>query len=441
MEVPERAEKVTALLALPGVLVIVDECHETSLRKSMLALKGLESSPACWVGLTATPDSKGRKIELGDVYRDLVCGPNYRTLIDTPDPLVSAAYGSPMGALVETDYRIMRTRIDTSQATVGADGEWEDDSLAVAAMDPAVMRAVVDAWQLEAIGQRSVAFCCTVEHALALGRVFADDGIPVAITTGTAKNTGLILPGGGFKRLKRAEIDRLLADGDVWVLMTVAALGKGWDLPEVEVMVDCKPLLQSGTWYQEVGRIKRVCARTQKRLSICLDFAGNVGRHGRLEWILDWKLPKGHQGKKSSKKWKEPAALECPDCKAVFPVGTPYCEVCGFLFPLPEKPPPPKGLEYKASDAWANGYIADVGQRVRGIPVFDLGVREKHNDEWGDYLYVWGRADDGRYWSCFTRCAKDWVFAARKLTGTVKHFGTWKDGTPKSVLTRVVWEP
>lgn len=432
--------EVAAWVGQEKTLIIIDEAHETALRASVVPwLQGTESRSR-FLLLTATPDSMGREIELGDVCDALAVGPTYRELIDVPDERVTSDYeaaGFPgaMGALCPTTYLPLEPRISVSGVRVMPNGEYDAAQLSVPAMEDEIIEAVVDAWLEHAGGRRTVGFCVTRGHALKQAEAFARRGISAAIVTGVDKETGFVTAD-GFRKAKRSEVDAALDELRVSVLMSVDALSKGWDLPSVEVALDLCHLRKKGKWIQKVGRIKRVCARTGKRMSWLLDFAGNHLEHGQPEWIDGWTLPRGEVKRKVTKANVEATGRECPSCGAVVSAALDRCPKCGDAL----KPSPMleefDGFKIVVPD----GYLAPIGSRVRNVEseiryVGDVKIVE---DEWGIRETQWivgARIGDGCAWCATVKSGAVEKGQRIKVSGTVKDHRTGKYTT--TVLNRV----
>jgi hypothetical protein len=79
-------------------------------------------------------------------------------------------------------------------------------------------------------------------------------------------------------REERREARARLASGDLLFLVSIDALGVGFDCPPVSCGLMCRPTLSRGVFRQQAGRIMRTFPG--KADALLLDMAGNVGRHG-----------------------------------------------------------------------------------------------------------------------------------------------------------------
>ena len=104
-------------------------------------------------------------------------------------------------------------------------------------------------------------------------------------------------------------------------------LSEGWDLPSLEVCLNCRPTASLCLHLQQIGRIMR--AADGKAGALVIDCAGNHKRHGFVTEQLNYSLKdfvKPTHG-------KGPAPIkECPQCKIVLQSRTIECPDCGYLF-------------------------------------------------------------------------------------------------------------
>ena len=124
------------------------------------------------------------------------------------------------------------------------------------------------------------------------------------------------------KEQRRSARQRLI-DGSITFLVSIDALGIGFDCPPVEVGLMCRPTLSRGVFRQQAGRIMRTAPG--KAEAVLLDMAGNVGRHGLPTapdiTSLDGKvIPIPKRGRLVG-------LVNCPKCLCVY--DTPACPECG----------------------------------------------------------------------------------------------------------------
>lgn len=282
----------------PDVDVIVcDEAH--TLYKTIT--DHITGCRAGVIGLSATPFTKG----MGKLYTNLV---NAATM----DELTRSGVLVPMrvGTCSKIDMKGAKT----------AGGEWTDKAAEERGL--AVIGDVVTEWSKFGEGRKTIVFGATIAHCEALTRQFNEAGISAA--TFTADTT-------------KAERDLLLAeyrkaDSQLRVLISVEALAKGFDVPDVGCICDCRPLRKSlSTAIQMWGRGLR--SHPEKKDLILLDFSGNIVRFAddfaQVYFEGLDKLDNGEALDKSIRTEDEekPEGKPCPNC-GYKPCGR-RCVACG----------------------------------------------------------------------------------------------------------------
>lgn len=290
-----RAERLIEQFGAPD-LIVWDESHHCAAGtwKSVAALV----PNAFHVGLTATPerlDGKG----LDGMFRALVPGPSVRWLIDE-------GYLSKYRVWTHTppDLSGVRTR--------GSDYDARD--LGQLMGDRFLLGDAVQHYLDICPGQQAVAFCVSVEHAIATRDAFRERGV-------VAEE----IDGGADGRTRR-EIIKAFRDGRIKVLTSVDLLGEGFDLPELTAAILLRPTKSLGLHLQQVGRALRTAPG--KEYAVILDHAGNIAEHGLPDEEREWSL----QGRaKRSKKGSAPVKT-CGTCFGTAPAAASECPYCGSAF-------------------------------------------------------------------------------------------------------------
>lgn len=280
-------------------VIIIDEAHT----QLSAWTERIPKCRAAVVGLSATPFSPG----LGNLFSNLVNA-------STMNELTQAGVLVPMRVL-------SCTRVDMEGAAT-AGGEWTDRAAEERGMD--IVGDVVTEWLRHASGRKTIVFGATVAHCEELCRQFVEMGVMAAVFT---------------SRTSEAERESLLReyrkpDSALRVLISVEALAKGFDVPDVACVCDCRPLRKSlSTAVQMWGRGLRASPATDKKDCLLLDHSGNIVRF--LEDFTDLyfnglgALDAGERLDKSVR--KEPDEREsraCPACGY-----TPFakrCMACGY---------------------------------------------------------------------------------------------------------------
>ncbi|WBY00518.1 DEAD/DEAH box helicase family protein [Ramlibacter tataouinensis] len=225
-------------------VIIIDEAH-TKLR---VWVEHIQRTEAVCIGLSATPFSPG----LGKLFTNLVNATTMHELTQS-------------GVLVP--MRVLScTRINMDGAAT-AGGEWTDTAAAERGL--AIVGDVVSEWAKHAQQRKTIVFGANIAHCLELCRQFVDAGIMAAAFTANTSS---------------AEREVLLReyrkpDAQLRVLISVEALAKGFDVPDVGCVVDCRPLRKSlSSAIQMWGRGLRASPATGKIDCLLLDHSGNIVR-------------------------------------------------------------------------------------------------------------------------------------------------------------------
>jgi superfamily II DNA or RNA helicase len=291
----------------PADLIVVDEAHT----QHKTWVNWVAKTPASVILLSATPFSKG----LGKIASNLV-------MAGTMDELTRDGVLVPM--------RVLRgTPIDMTGAAT-ANGEWTDEAAAERGMQ--IVGDVVVEWMRHGENRKTICFGANIEHCEVLLEQFTKAGVQAALYTGHTKTEDR-------ERLV-AEFAKPDAECTLRVLISVEALAKGFDQPDVGCIIDCRPMRKSlSTVIQMWGRAARsfTCPITGfvKEDFILLDHSGNTLRFAEsFEEIYYNGLEKLDDGEKlDSEVRKEPPPESkekkgCPKCG--FQPFAKHCMRCGF---------------------------------------------------------------------------------------------------------------
>lgn len=280
-------------------VVIIDEAH-TQLK---VWVEFAQNSKAACIGLSATPFSPG----LGKIFTNLI---NATTMHD----LTQSGVLVPMRVL-------SCKRVDmTGAATAG--GEWTDAAAEERGM--CIVGDVVKEWITHGENRKTIVFGATIRHCQELAKQFLDAGVMAAVFTSetTAPERELLVK----EYSKR--------DSSLRVLISVEALAKGFDVPDVGCVVDCRPLRKSlSTAIQMWGRGLRSSPGSGKKDCILLDHSGNITRFAEdFTSIFYDGLDALDMGEKLDKKIRrddeEKDAKGCPSCG--YKPFYKRCMSCGF---------------------------------------------------------------------------------------------------------------
>jgi superfamily II DNA or RNA helicase len=282
-------------------VLVIDEAHTMYKPWVDYAM----STGAAVIGLSATPFSTG----LGKVFSNLINATTMHELTQT-------------GVLVP--MRIFScTKPDmTGAATAG--GEWTDKAAEERGME--IVGDVVAEWQRFAENRKTIVFGATIRHCEEMCASFVNAGIMAAVFTSdtTAAERKILLD------------EYRKPDSNLRVLISVEALAKGFDVPDVGCVCDARPLRKSlSTAIQMWGRGLRSSPETGKKDCYLLDFSGNIIRFAEdFTEVFFNGLDKLDDGEKLDKKIRKDEDYEptgCPRCNHM-----PFhkrCMACGYEKP------------------------------------------------------------------------------------------------------------
>lgn len=289
----------------PADVVFVDEAHHATSETWAKVIEHYTATGAVIVGLTATPCRAD--------------GAGLGKLFDRLHVIASFADLAAQGYLVVPRVFTTPHAPDLSKVKLTRTGEYDQEQLARAMRDRALVGDVVEHWKRHAEGRTTVVFAANVEHSRDLCAAFRDAGI-------AADHVDADTP----SEERDAALTRL-SRGETTVLCNMGICTEGWDLPRCKCVVVARPTKSLSLFLQMVGRGLRPW---QGVSAILLDHAGVVHEHGfpsdEREWSLDGRV----------KRKGAPAVRTCPKCYAALPGGVSTCSECGFVFPIEERDVP-----------------------------------------------------------------------------------------------------
>lgn len=281
-------------------LIIVDEAH--CIRKHVT--DRIAARDCVTIGLTATPFTRG----LAKHYDAVVT-------VTTTNKLIAEKFLAPFRVFAASEP-------DMTGAKVVA-GEWTDDEAATRAM-PIIGDCVAE-YLKHGEEKKFIAFGVNVAHCEEMQRQFLAAGVQCALytyRTGDEERTQMVRE---FRK----------PDSYIRGLISVAALSKGFDVSDVEVIIMCRPLKSSlAEHIQILGRGLR--SHEGKAICTVLDHAGNCVRFwSEMQDFFENGASSLDDGKRKEKKKKEKQKkpIKCPRCAAVH-APRPSCPACGYVYPV-----------------------------------------------------------------------------------------------------------
>lgn len=281
-------------------VVIIDEAHT----QLSVWVEYIKTCKASVVGLSATPFSPG----LGKLFSNLV---NATTMHELTE----------LGVLVP--MRVFSCKKTNMEGAATAGGEWTDVAAEQRGME--IIGDVVSEWIKFGQGRKTIVFGSTIKHCEELCRGFIEAGVMAAVFTSDTTAAERLALLNEYKK----------PDSSLRVLISVEALAKGFDVPDVGCVVDCRPLRKSlSTAIQMWGRGLRSSPATGKVDCLLLDHSGNITRF--LDDFTDIfyngldALDMGEKLDKTVRKDdpEEKEVVACPSC-GYKPFGR-RCMACGF---------------------------------------------------------------------------------------------------------------
>lgn len=283
---PVQVATVQTLLARgdrpPADLLVLDECHHYADTAPEFARVRQHYANVRTLGLTATPERLDGS-PLGDVFAELVVAATYSELLNAGHLAECVVYAPP-----------------SDQAQSG----W--------AMDP------VEAYQRYAEGSPALVFLDRVPRCREWAAKFVDAGISAHVISAETPLD------------ERAEALERFSRGSCRVLLNVACLTEGVDLPNARTVILGRAPSHASLYLQIVGRALR--PHEDKPHALLIDLVDATSTHGYPTEDREYSLT-GEAIQRS----KTAALSTCLTCGAVYPAAR-KCPQCGWE--RPERPPP-----------------------------------------------------------------------------------------------------
>lgn len=286
-------------------LLIVDEAH---LSRSKRWSEIVEYYDTHTVGLTATPIRLDGK-PLGDIYGAMVTGITTRELIEQ-QRLAPYEYYAPV-------------TVDTDNLRIQA-GDFLLKDLERIMSDRAIYSDALKSWERIAAGEKTIAYCVTIDHAKQTAQMFTEAGYPAVEIDGETPTK------------KRDQIMQDFRDGKITVLCNVGIISEGVSIDDCTCCLLLRPTESNALFLQQSMR----CMRYQPgKTAKIIDCVGNYTRNPLPDAEVEWSLTQSVKKQTRFNSSGDFKIRTCSECFMVFPTA-PVCPFCGA-----EYKPTPKELQ------------------------------------------------------------------------------------------------
>lgn len=261
--------------------IVYDEFHHAPAKTSRIILDHYRD---CYLlGLTATPqrlDGKG--------------------LIDVADTLVTTITTGQLierGFLSKYEYYGPMSGIDFDNVHTMA-GDYNPKEMEEELDKTQIFGKVVEHYKKFVFGKPALCFCLNIKHSIKIANEFKMAGIPSAHLDGTTP------------RLERERINNEFKSGKIWVLVNVALVTEGYDVPACKAIFLTRPTQSLTIFLQSVGRGLR---KSGDDVCYIFDHVENYKRHGMPDDEREWSLLGEEKSAKTTKK-KSKDYIACSNC-------------------------------------------------------------------------------------------------------------------------------
>ena len=267
--------------------VVIDEAHLVSQKGDQVGMFRsflFELSQLCdfrTVGMTATP-FRGNGVWLTDGDEPLFPGIASRVSMRE---LLDQKFIAP---LVPPDR--IETRIDASNVGI-SNGDYKVGELSIE-VEKYLSKVAAEATRIASERKKWIAFTPSVKNAESLADKLNSLGIVSAVVCGETP------------KQERQDLIRQFKEHQIHCLVTVLALSVGFDVPDVDCIIWCRPTRSPVLYVQGMGRGTRIA--DGKTNCLVLDFTDTVERLGPVDTIQG-------RAKKRSGTQEAPFCI-CPNC-------------------------------------------------------------------------------------------------------------------------------
>ena len=376
--------------------VVIDEAHlvsqkasDAGMYRTFLSKLG-ELCEFRTVGMTATP-FRGNGVWLTDGDEPLFTGIASRVSMRE---LLNAKFIAP---LVPPTKHI-ETRIDASHVGI-SNGDYKVGELS-REVEKYLAKVAIEATRIASERKKWIAFTPSVANAESLSDKLNELGIVSAVVCGETP------------KQEREDLIRQFKNHQIHCLVTVLALSVGFDVPDVDCIIWCRPTKSPVLYVQGMGRGTRIA--DGKDDCLVLDFTDTVERLGPVDAIQG-------RAKKRSGTPEAPYSI-CTDCGERNAPAALVCIYCQGQIREEEEATP---MDAKVSLAALLSSASEIGELIwHDITRVDYAIHRKE-----------GKPDSLRvdYFSGLLRTASEWVCFDHHGYAKEKAYQWWARRNPNGI--------
>jgi DNA repair protein RadD len=376
--------------------VVIDEAHlvsqkagDAGMYRTFLSKLG-ELCEFRTVGMTATP-FRGNGVWLTDGDEPLFTGIASRVSMRE---LLNAKFIAP---LVPPTKHI-ETRIDASHVGI-SNGDYKVGELS-REVEKYLAKVAIEATRIASERKKWIAFTPSVANAESLSDKLNKQGIVSAVVCGETP------------KQEREDLIRQFKEHQIHCLVTVLALSVGFDVPDVDCIIWCRPTKSPVLYVQGMGRGTRIA--DGKDDCLVLDFTDTVERLGPVDTIQG-------RAKKRSGPQEAPYSI-CPDCGERNAPAALVCIYCQGQIREEEEAAP---MDAKVSLAALLSSASEIGELIwHDVTRVDYAIHRKE-----------GKPDSLRvdYFSGLLRTASEWVCFDHHGYAKEKAYQWWARRNPNGI--------
>jgi DNA repair protein RadD len=376
--------------------VVIDEAHlvsqkasDAGMYRTFLSKLG-ELCEFRTVGMTATP-FRGNGVWLTDGDEPLFTGIASRVSMRE---LLNAKFIAP---LVPPTKHI-ETRIDASHVGI-SNGDYKVGELS-REVEKYLAKVAIEAARIASERKKWIAFTPSVANAESLSDKLNKRGIVSAVVCGETP------------KQEREDLIRQFKEHQIHCLVTVLALSVGFDVPDVDCIIWCRPTKSPVLYVQGMGRGTRIA--DGKDDCLVLDFTDTVERLGPVDTI---------QGRAKKRLGPQEAPYSiCPDCGERNAPAAFVCIYCQGQIREEEEATP---MDAKVSLAALLSSASEIGELIwHDVTRVDYAIHRKE-----------GKPDSLRvdYFSGLLRTASEWVCFDHHGYAKEKAYKWWARRNPNGI--------